>query len=391
LNETDSAGNEQLISLIREEIVAAGGQIPFSRFMELALYHPEHGYYMAEGRRPGRGGDFITAPEVSAHFGHAIAGQMAEFWERLGSPPAWTIREYGAGIGGLAYDIMAGLATDSTPAFDALSYDLVELNPAQRGEALRAMTETGLADKVSIAGPDAALSPVTGVILANEVADAMPVHRLKMDADEGWMETYVAWTGSDFGWKLDEFSPEAESAFMELAYENIDFELDCVIEVSPAASRWFDGVLEGLERGYALLIDYGYPASKLYRGHRLDGTLRGYAGHTVTDDPFVRVGRQDLTAHVNFTALRKVGEAAGLIHAGFTTQGAFLSSLGLGDVLIAMQDDPAAKIRDYLATQAVILRLIDPGGMGRSGVMIMARDAPVEPPLRAFEQPPPDF
>ncbi|CAN5672114.1 SAM-dependent methyltransferase [soil metagenome] len=386
----NGTGNQELIALIHDEIIANGGRIVFARFMELALYHPIHGYYMSESRRPGRGGDFITAPEVTAHFGHAVARQMAECWERLGSPDEWSIREYGAGIGGLAYDIMAGLATDAPRAFEALTYHLVELNPFQRAEASRSMTEIGLAGKVVIESPDVSTSPITGVILANEVADALPIHRLEM-TEEGWMEGYVFWDGDGFDWTLDEFSPEAEAAFMELADANLDFSFDDIVEVSPATAAWFDKAIEGLERGYVVIIDYGYPATVLYSSHRLDGTLRGYSGHTVSDDPFTNVGLQDLTAHVDFTSLRKAGEASGLTHAGYTMQGACLSSLGLGDVLVGMQDDPAATIREYLATQAVILRLIDPGGLGRFGVMIMARDAPVEPPLRAFKEAPPDF
>ncbi|CAN5831287.1 SAM-dependent methyltransferase [soil metagenome] len=386
----NGTGNKELIALIHDEIIANGGRIVFARFMELALYHPIHGYYMSESRRPGRGGDFITAPEVTAHFGHAVARQMAECWERLGSPDEWSIREYGAGIGGLAYDIMAGLATDAPRAFEALTYHLVELNPFQRAEASRSMTEIGLAGKVVIESPDVSTSPITGVILANEVADALPVHRLEM-TDEGWMEGYVSWDGDGFDWTLDEFSPEAEASFMELADANLDFSFDDIVEVSQAAAAWFDKAIEGLERGYVVIIDYGYPATVLYSSHRLDGTLRGYSGHTVSDDPFTNVGLQDLTAHVDFTSLRKSGEASGLTHAGYTMQGAFLSSLGLGDVLVGMQDDPAATIKEYLATQAVILRLIDPAGLGRFGIMIMARDAPVEPPLRAFKEAPPDF
>jgi SAM-dependent MidA family methyltransferase len=390
MHSTDNTGNQQLISVIRDEIFRNGGQITFARFMELALYHPSLGYYMAEARRPGRGGDFITAPEASAHFGNTIARQMAEFWERLGEPGEWSIREYGAGVGGLAYDIMAGLSTEAPRAFDALTYRLVEINPALQDEALRAMTEVGLAGKVVIESAATGLDPITGVILANEVADAQPVHRLRM-TDEGWLEAFVTWTGHGFGWRMDEFSREADSAFIELAGENVGFEMHDIVEVSPAAATWFRQVVERLQRGYTLVIDYGYPAEQLYREHRLDGTLRGYFGHTVTDDPFIRVGMQDLTAHVDFTALRKAGEAAGLVHAGYTTQGAFLSSLGLGDVLTRMQKDPAATVEDYLAVQAVILRLIDPGGLGRFGVMIMARDAPVEPPLRGFDEAPPDF
>jgi SAM-dependent MidA family methyltransferase len=132
------------------------------------------------------------------------------------------------------------------------------------------------------------------------------------------------------------------------------------------------------------VIDYGYEARELYRSHRLAGTVRGYRGHTVTDDPYRNVGRQDLTAHVDFSALRRAGAGVGLEFAGFTNHGTFLSNLGLGDFLVALQADPVTSAEEYFATRAAIFRLIDPGGIGRFGVLAMARNAPTTPPLRGF-------
>jgi SAM-dependent MidA family methyltransferase len=378
-----------LLERIRKEIIACGGLITFARFMELALYHPDLGYYMRERRRPGRGGDFITAPEASPYFGHTLARQLAEFWERLDRPSQWTIREYGSGIGGLAYDIMAGLDAESSQAFDALTCQLVEINPAMRQESLRSMAEAGLAGKVEVTAPGA-LPPITGVLLANEVADALPVHRL-VRTGSGWSEAWVAIEGEGFAWIHAGVSREAEPALDYLRREGIDPTPGSAIDISPASMEWMREIACGLGRGYLLVLDYGYEASELYRVHRLQGTIRGYHGHTVTDDPFVRVGEQDLTAHVDFTALRRTGEASGLTFAGFTTQGAFLSSLGLGDALLALQREPETSLQEYLATQAVVLRLIDPGGLGRFGVLMMARDAPVDPPLRGLRDRPPGF
>ncbi|HEX2282746.1 MAG TPA: SAM-dependent methyltransferase, partial [Thermomicrobiales bacterium] len=156
------------------------------------------------------------------------------------------------------------------------------------------------------------------------------------------------------------------------------------IEISPTAAEWFASAARGVGRGYAIVIDYGYPAAELYRAHRLKGTVRAHRGHTVTDDPFRHVGEQDLTAHVDFSALRRAGEDAGLTFAGQTNQGAFLAGVEMGDLLVALGKDPETTLPEYLAAQAATLRLIDPGGMGRFGVLIMARDAPVTPPLRGF-------
>jgi SAM-dependent MidA family methyltransferase len=250
-----------------------------------------------------------------------------------------------------------------------------------------AMAEVGLAEQVTIEepGPDGALPPITGVVLANEVADAFPVHRLVWRTSPasglGLRERYVTWGGDGFTDEEGELSAAALAAdpLGRLAAAGVRLAEGDVIEISPGAANWFAGVARGLERGYTLVIDYGYEAAELYRGHRLAGTLRAYAQHTVTDDPFQEVGERDLTAHVDFTALRAAGEAAGLTFGGFTTQGAFLASLGLGDLLVRLQAEPGMTANDYLAAQQAVLRLIDPGGMGRFGVQMMARGAPVAP------------
>jgi SAM-dependent MidA family methyltransferase len=189
---------------------------------------------------------------------------------------------------------------------------------------------------------------------------------------------------------VDPGSKEARAGAAVLA-EGVTLTDGDQIEVSPAAGEWFASVGRGLERGYAIVIDYGYAATELYRGHRLGGTVRGYFEHTVTDDPFLRVGEQDLTAHVDFTALQRAGESVGMTFAGLTTQGALLSSLGLGEFLLQLQSDPTTTLPDYLGAQSAIYRLIDPGGLGRFGVLLMAKDAPIEPSLRGLREKPPSF
>jgi SAM-dependent MidA family methyltransferase len=385
-----SASNPALVAVIRDEIAASGGRITFARFMDLALYHPQHGYYLAAERRPGRGGDFLTAPEATPYFGITLARQIAEFWQRLGRPGPFEIREYGAGIGGLAYDVIAGLSTAAPEAAKALRYRLVEINEHRLAQALAAFDEVGLAHVVVSETPGDALEPITGVALANEVADALPVHRLVLRNGE-WRERYVVWQDGWFGEEERPPSDAAVGAGAAVLGEGVTLADGDAIDVSPAAAAWFAGVGHGLARGYALVLDYGYPARELYRTHRLAGTVRGYHAHAVTDDPFRRVGAQDLTAHVDFTALQRAGETAGLRLAGFTTQGAFLASLGLGDFLLELQADPTTTLPDYLRAQTAILRLIDPGGLGRFGVLMMAKHAPVEPPLRGLTEKPPRF
>ena len=396
----ESGGNPTLRGLIRDAIAAAGGRIPFTRFMESALYHPDHGYYLGEPRRPGRSGDFLTAPEAHPFFGLALSRQVAECWERLGRPDPFVVREYGAGVGALAYDIVTGLEGNAPGCRAALRYRLVEPNPHRRAEALAAMAEVGLGDVVTAEDPPPPggdSPPITGVALANEVADALPVHRLVLRGGAP-RECWVASDGERFHWQEGPLSAHALGAELlaDLAAAGIgpaDLGEGAVLDISPAAAAWFGGVARGLERGYAVVLDYGYPAAELYRGHRLGGTLRAYHAHDVSDDPFRRVGDQDLTAHVDFTALERAGRAAGLVPVGFTTQGAALAGLGLGDLLVELGRDPATTMAEYLAAQAATLRLIDPGGLGRFGVLVMATDPALatEPPLRAFAVAPPPF
>jgi SAM-dependent MidA family methyltransferase len=389
-------GNPALVSVIREEIAAAGGCITFARFMELALYHPSYGYYLVPERRPGRGGDFLTAPELHPFFGFALARQVADCWERLDRPELFVVREYGAGVGGLAYDLIAGLTEERPEIAETMHYQLLEPNPYRRSQALAAMVEVGLADRVSVAHPDTALDhePITGVILANEVADALPVHRLIV-RNGAFREAYVSWHDDPLRFSEIERDPSdpalGQALWDDLAAHGIQLQDGDRIDVSPAAARWFVDVAHGLGRGYTVLIDYGCAAAELYRDHRLIGTLRAYSGHTVTDDPFKRIGQQDLTAHVDFTALERAGEGVGLVPAGLTTQGAFLASLGLGDFLVRMQQAPETDPATYYRAQSAVFRLIDPGGMGRFRVLMMARNAPVEPLLRGFREAPPDF
>ncbi|MDQ3043788.1 MAG: SAM-dependent methyltransferase, partial [Chloroflexota bacterium] len=340
-----SPANPALITAIRAAIEAAGGKLTFAHFMELALYHPRYGYYQRAKRGPGRCGDFITSPEVHPFFGFALARQAAACWERLDRPAGFTVREYGAGSGGLAYDILAGLSVEAPALFATIRYELIEPNRHRREEAIAAMSAAGqgLVDKVRAVPPPApgeSLPPIVGMVLANEVADALPVHRLVW-RDDALRERFVVWsaTHGDFADEIGPLSAEIAARDVPgyLASQGVRLGEGDAIEVCPAAVRWVHDLAAGLASGYALIIDYGYCAKDLYRAHRLAGTLRGHYEHTVTDNPYLSVGERDLTAHVDFTALREAGEAAGLTAVGLTTQADFLAALGMGDFLVEMQ------------------------------------------------------
>lgn len=374
-----------LESIIREAIAdSPRGSITLAAYMELALYHPTYGYYQREQVGPGRTGDFLTSPEASPYFGLTVARQLIEIWDRLGQPDVWEIREYGAGTGVLAYDIMAGISNDAPEAMNGLTYRLVESNAFRRAEAQAAMAEAGLAELVKISDSTEPLPSFAGVMLGNEVADAFPAHRLVVRNGE-LRECFVTVTEAGFGWTEGERSAEAAS-LPEIEAIAKRLPDGAIVEVSPAAADWFESAAALLERGLALLIDYGYPAEKLYSEHRLEGTLRAYRGQQVSDDPFTSPGQVDLTTHVDFSALERAGARAGLEPAGFTNQGEFLSQLEMGMFLLDLQKDPEMTLEDYLSAKAAIFRLIEPGGLGRFGVLGMTRGIALDPPLTGFRR-----
>ncbi len=381
-----SPGHAAVLAALAEAI-ARDGRFTFAEYMATCLYHPDGGYYLQPERRPGRGGDFLTAPEAHPFFGRTLAALVAEARDRLGNPDPFTIREYGAGTGVLAWDILNGLLDADPDALAGLRYELVEPNPHRRAEALAALADEGFGAVVFAPDPDVPLAPVVGIAIANEVADALPVHRL-IWRDGRLCECWVALAADGAGFAETEGDLSPEMAAFDpagyLARHGIAPAEGDRFDLSPAAAAWFAEVAGGIERGYALVIDYGYEAPVLFRDHRLAGTVRAYRAHAVTDDPYAAPGEEDLTAHVDFTLLREAGERAGMTLAGFTTQGEMLAGLGLGDLLVRLGQDPATTAADYYASQAAVLRLIDPGGMGRFGVLAMARAAPTDPPLRAF-------
>lgn len=376
----DAVGqDEELAARIHAEIERQG-PITFARFMELALYDPAGGYYRAEAARPGREGDFLTAPETHPIFGAAVARGLAEIWNRLDRPDPFVLREYGAGTGTLALTILAGLERDGSPLATRLRYHPIEIEP-QRLETIAArFAAAGRADV--LVEPETSGRPVRGVVLANEVLDALPTHRVI--AREGVLRELLV--GSRNGAFEDvEAEPSTPALAERLAAEGISLVDGQRAEICLALEPWLAAAAGGLDRGVLLLIDYGYPATELYDPtRRRDGTLRAYLRQRVHDDPYRHAGRQDLTAHVDVTAVERAAVTAGLSHLGTTTQAEFLVGLGAQDLLQAIQSDPTTTLEDYLAVRSAIMRLLDPGAMGRFRVMGFGRAWPPGPPLAGF-------
>ena len=373
-----------LIAAIRDTI-APTGRITFAQFMDLALYHPTHGYYRVRAERPGRGGDFLTAPELSPFFGICLARQLHETWQLLGQPNPFTVLEYGAGGGRLAQDILAAAQAEAPAFAAALRYRLHETNPHRRASARALLDASGLSAATSDEDPVSPLdtAPFVGAIITNEFADALPVHRVIGNPDGTIRERYVRWDDAQawFAEELDE--PSTPHLAAALAAALVTLQADQSAEISLAAHDWLIAAAARLSRGLILTIDYGYPTAELYAPKRRDGTFLCYYRHTANDAPFTHIGQQDMTAHVDFGALERAGAVAGLRTLGFTTQGHFLTNLGLGDLLLATQT-PGRALDAYLTDRAAVLALIEPGGMGRFGVLAQGKDFAPAAPLRGF-------
>jgi SAM-dependent MidA family methyltransferase len=350
-------------ALIRERIQASGGWLSFADFMELALYALGLGYYSAGSVKLGASGDFVTAPEISDLFSRCVARQCADVLAATGGD----ILELGAGTGRMAACVLQSLAEIGVLP-DRYAILEVSGDLAERQRARLKDLPAELRDRVVWLDrlPDA---PMRGVILANEVLDALPVQRFVV-RDGVARELGVGLVEGGFGWK-GSASEVADVAAGELPDGYIS-------EVCPRVDPWIAGVGRCLAQGALLLFDYGLPRAHYYHPQRADGTLRCYFKQRAHDNPFINVGVQDITAWVDFTRVADAALAADLEVSGFVTQAAFL--LGTGIEAMTMEVDDVA-VRARVAGEA--RRLLMPGEMGESfKVMALCRDLDV--PLRGF-------
>jgi SAM-dependent MidA family methyltransferase len=370
---TSESRPTELVTLIRAEIEAAPDRrITFARFMDRALYEPALGYYRQRADRPTDAGDFLTAPETHAIFGWTVARRIEQMWADLGEPEPFSLIEYGAGSGTLAISILEGLRRHgSNRLLAAIRYEPVEANHHRLADLQRGFEGAGFADRLArIGSPAEGSVPVTGVLLANEFLDALPVHRFVVRGGE-LRELVVTWR--------DRFvevvaAPSTPALAQRLADDGIDpakLADGQVGEICLDLEPWLDEAAARLDRGYVLAIDYGYEAAELYGPRHLAGTLLGYRGHRVVDDPFTEPGAIDLTAHVDFTALQVLGERRGLRSVALTTQSEFLVTSGLELELRALQESPETTAAEYLRARSGIVRMLDPRHMGKFRVLAL--------------------
>ena len=353
---------QTLEARLRDEI-RRRGPIPFADFMRVVLYDPDGGYYSSLEERIGPAGDFYTAPATHPAFGALLALQLEQCWELLCRPESFTVVEEGGGKGRLAQDFF-NYVRYLTPDFRrAIDYCIVEFGrtgrviPPQGDDAGCVINWDGdaLPDEIE-----------AGAIISNELYDAMPRHRV-IQQGQTLYELLVDATDTGF---IETIAEPSTSALAErLGQLDVTLPNGSKAEIDLGGPAHLTESVSRLQRGFVFTVDYGYPAATLYDGSRREGTLLCYHHHTSSTNPYIRLGRQDITAHVDFTSLAWAGEAAGLRTEGLLTQQRFLKKLGSQAFIDALRELDLPP-QDVMANRMAILELTKPSGFGGFGVLI---------------------
>ena len=364
-----------LHELIGKEIEAQGGMIPFRRFMELALYHPEHGYYASGRARVGKSGDFYTSVSVGRIYGRLLASVCREVWESLGSPGEFTIVEQGANDGTMAADILGTIGEKGGGFADALRYRIVEPFPVNRS---RQQEKLSGFSRVSWHEADEELPEFTGIHLSNELLDAFPVDSIRWNGSV-WEEECVSLEGESLAWKRRPVTePELAEAVKPLPVPTRE---GWRFEINRGISPWLSGIASRMKRGMILTVDYGQIGEDRFAPHRADGTLLAYRNHERFDNPLEEPGLRDITAQVDFTHLAAKACALGLIPIAYSDQQHFL--MGAAEPWMRSLGDHAPEHRrDLLALNT----LLTPSLMGSQFKMLaLGKDFPADQPLGCFK------
>ena len=349
------------------------GPMTFERFMALCLYHPEFGYYTRGQERTGAAGDYFTSCDLHPVFARLVARQAAEMWNVMGRPKPFTWVDMGSGRGFFAADFLSWSA-DAMPDFAAaLDYVAIEPGALQRQHLEERVAGAGVANKVRLLASLDELEPVAGCFFSNELVDAFPVNVVTRMGGR-LREIYVNSEGGSLREKPGRISEPAVAAYV--ARYAPQLEEGHRVEVNRHALAWMHSVTSKLTRGFALTIDYGDMANRLYTPDRPRGTLLAYRAHAASEDFFSAPGETDLTAHVNFAALIDAGKAEGLDFAGFTTQEKFLLALGEANQFADVYDPGQTEV-EMLNARLKLKRLISPEGMGNIfKVLVQMRGTP---------------
>lgn len=363
------AHHQALLQCIKEKITA-NGAMRFIDYMQLALYAPGLGYYSAGKNKFGREGDFVTAPEISPLFAQCLANQIEQALSVISSGD---ILEFGAGSGILAADLLLSLShKNSLPRH----YYIIEVSADLKDRQQQLLKQRVPQLFHKIIWLDQLPSLFNGVILANEVLDAMPVHKFKID--NGIQEYYVDWQNEKLSWALLPGSDSCRNAVQKL---NIEFEEGYESEINVVLPAWINSLNAILNCGLILLIDYGFPSHEYYHPDRSSGTLMCHYHHHAHMEPLILTGLQDITAHVDFTAIARAAVDAGLEVSGYTTQANFLLGCRL-DKIISLHHESSLQWQQSMQIKQLIL----PGEMGELFKVIALTKALALPsPLIGFQ------
>ncbi len=354
------------------------GAIPFADYMRECLYHPEYGYYRA--REAQCFADYYTSVDVHPIFGRLLARQLAEMWHVLSRPEPFRVVEAGAGTGRLAKHILDFAARELREFYAALSYVAVEQSRerhATQASALARHLEAGRASSAA----ELPLEIPAGCVVSNELLDALPVHRVVRE--HGVLcEIFVTLRGDEFAEQVGPLSTPALAQYFEV--QGIELLESQQAEVGLEACRWMEDVSRKLSRGFVLTVDYGHEARELYNGHHLRGTLLAYQQHRASEDYFRAPGEQDLTAHVNFTALDLWGRQAGLERAGLVSQARFLLALGRRSEFAELYDEGQTEV-ERIQARLLLKNLIFPEGMGEVFRVMIQHKGIVSPLLTGLQ------
>ena len=336
------------------------GPVTLAEFMEVALYHPEGGYYTGPDRI-GADGDFYTSPSVHPAFGALLAAQLCQMWQILGRPDPFTVIEPGAGNGLLCRDIVA--AASGLPDGFAACLRYICLDRCNTPGL-----ERGLSGGRRVATNSLPFQGVVGCVLSNELHDAMPVHEVTL-AEGRLREIMIGLDGDS----LSFLAAEPSTPLLEQRLNSLGIELaeGQTAEINLSLDSWASEAASCLDSGFVLAIDYGRQAADLYSAtERFRGTLTTYHRHVQTDRPLERIGQQDMSAQVDFTSLARAGATAGLDILSYDTQAAFLHNLGIGELL---HRSPISHPRQAQAERVGMRELVKPGGLGDFKVMAMSK------------------
>ena len=360
-----------LLNFISAQILQRGA-MPFDEFMHHALYAPNLGYYSAGSQKFGAGGDFITAPELTPLFGYTLANQCQQVLSRLENP---ILFEFGAGSGQLCVDILTHLERlDCLPR----EYHILEVSGhlQSRQKDLIQLKLPHLSSRVKWLS-SWPMAPFTGVVIANEVLDAMPVHRF-LQTKDCLLESYITLNEKN---ELSEvFKPCVNARLTKHAQMVLSSDMyPYQSEANLFIDDWFCQCHAMLERGAFFILDYGFPRHEYYHPERYDGTLMCHDRHLAHTNPLVHLGEQDITAHVDFTHVAEAAHAAGFHVAGYTNQASFLLGNGLLNLLMAVENE-----RDRMNSQQAVKQLLQPSEMGEL-FKVIALTKKIEWPLDGFQ------